>query len=60
MGILRRVRVLLENQQIIEAKIHAKYPTHFEENDRVKVRIDPKVSRCFEYPKEGITTALEM
>jgi len=60
LGILRRVRVLLENQQIIETKIHAKHPIHFEEKEQVKVRIDPHVSRCFEYPKEGIISALEM
>ncbi len=60
LGLLRRVSVLLENQQIIEAKIHAKHPVHFNENDLVKVRIDPAVSRCFAYPKEGIAKALEM
>ena len=60
LGILRRVRILLENQQIIEAKIHAKHPIQFQEHEQVKVRIDPESSRCFEYPKEGIASALEM
>ena len=60
LGLLRRVRVKLENQQIIEAKIHAKHPVHFEENEEVRINIDPSVTRCFDYPKEGIISALEM
>ncbi len=60
LGILRRVRILLENQQIIEAKIHAKHPIYFEEKEPVRIRIDPTASRCFEYPKDGIASALEM
>ncbi|MCE7741448.1 MAG: ABC transporter ATP-binding protein [Candidatus Heimdallarchaeota archaeon] len=60
LGLLRRVRVRLENQQIIEAKIHAKYPIHFNENESVKVGFDSSLSRCFDYPKEGIIAALEM
>ena len=60
LGLFRRVSVLLENQQIIEVKIHAKHPIYFQENEKVKVQVDSKVSRCFAYPKEGITTALEM
>ena len=60
LGLLRRVSVLLENQQIIEAKIHAKHPVHFNENEAVKVRIDPAVSRCFAFPEEGIAKVLEM
>ncbi len=60
MGLLRRVRIRLENQQIIEAKIHAKHPVHFKENEKVKVSIEPESARCFEYPEEGISSALEM
>ncbi len=60
LGILRRIQIRLENQQIIEAKIHAKHPIHFKENERVKVRFDASLSRCFDYPKEGIATVLEM
>ena len=60
MGLLRRVRIRLENQQIIEAKIHAKHPVHFKENESVRISIEPETARCFEYPKEGISSALEM
>ncbi len=60
LGILRRVRVKLENQQIIEVKIHAKYPIHFKENEKIRISIDPNTARCFEFPKEGITSALAM
>ncbi|MHA1407482.1 MAG: ABC transporter ATP-binding protein [Candidatus Heimdallarchaeaceae archaeon] len=60
LGLLRRVRVRLENQQIIEIKIHAKHPVHFSENDKVFITIDPSDARSFEFPKEGILSSLEM
>jgi putative spermidine/putrescine transport system ATP-binding protein len=60
LGLLRRVRIKLENQQIIEAKIHAKHPIHFSENEKVQINIEPSITRCFDYPKEGIVSALEM
>lgn len=60
LGLLRRVRIKLENQQIIEAKIHAKHPIYFKENEKVRVNIEPSITRCFDYPKEGIASALEM
>ncbi|MHA2357300.1 MAG: ABC transporter ATP-binding protein [Candidatus Heimdallarchaeaceae archaeon] len=60
LGLLRRVRIKLDNQQIIEAKIHAKHPIHFEENESVHIVIDPNDARSFDYPDEGILTALEM
>ena len=60
LGLLRRVRIKLDNQQIIEAKIHAKHPVHFKENERVWVIIDPTDARTFDYPLEGISSALEM
>lgn len=60
LGILRRVRVRLNNQQIIEAKIHAKHPYHFQAGEKVFVEIDPHFTRCYRYPKEGIEEALKM
>ncbi len=60
LGLLRRIRIKLENQQIIEAKIHAKHPVQFKENEKVRINIDPSVTRCFDFPKEGIVSALEM
>ncbi|UJG43864.1 MAG: ABC transporter ATP-binding protein [Candidatus Heimdallarchaeum endolithica] len=60
LGLFRRVKVLLKNQQIIEAKIHAKSPIKFKENETVHVIIDPSRTRCFEFPKEGIQKSLEM
>ena len=60
LGLLRRVSVKLENQQIVEVKIHAKHPVRFKENEKVKLAIDPSSTRCFEYPAEGISAALEM
>ena len=60
LGILRRVRIKLENEQIIEAKIHAKHPTRFHQGEKVKVIIRPERTRCFAYPKEGIQEAIRM
>ncbi|MCK4844579.1 MAG: TOBE domain-containing protein, partial [Candidatus Heimdallarchaeota archaeon] len=60
LGLLKRIKIKLENQQIIEAKIHAKNPIHFKEHDNVRVIIDPDSARSFSYPKEGIISALEM
>lgn len=60
LGLLKRIKIKLENQQIIEAKIHAKNPIHFKEHDNVRVIIDPDTARSFSYPKEGIVSALEM
>jgi spermidine/putrescine transport system ATP-binding protein len=60
LGLLRRVRIKLENQQIIEAKIHAKHPVYFKENEKVKISIEPEFARCYEYPKDGIASELEM
>ncbi|MHA1851985.1 MAG: ABC transporter ATP-binding protein [Candidatus Heimdallarchaeaceae archaeon] len=60
LGILRRVRVKLVNQQIIEAKIHAKHPYHFKQGEKVLVNLDPRLTRCYRYPKEGIEEALRM
>ncbi|MHA1346788.1 MAG: ABC transporter ATP-binding protein [Candidatus Heimdallarchaeaceae archaeon] len=60
LGLLRRVRVKLGNQQIVEVKVHAKHPIRFKENEKVKLVIDPSSTRCFEYPKEGVASALEM
>ncbi|MFW9851605.1 MAG: ABC transporter ATP-binding protein [Candidatus Thorarchaeota archaeon] len=60
LGLLRRVRVKLENQQIIEIKIHAKHPVYFKENEQVIITIEPDYARCYEYPKGGIASALEM
>ena len=60
LGLLRRVRIKLENQQIIEAKIHAKHPEYFKENEKVFISIEPTSARCYEYPSGGIASALEM
>ncbi|MCG3219799.1 MAG: ABC transporter ATP-binding protein [Candidatus Heimdallarchaeota archaeon] len=60
LGLLRRVRIKLENQQIIEAKIHPKFPIKYIENEPVKVLIRPSATRCFEYPKEGIQSVIRM
>ena len=60
LGLLRRVRIKLENQQIIEAKIHAKHPVYFKENEKVRISIEPEFARCYEYPKGGMASALEM
>ncbi|MHA1302975.1 MAG: ABC transporter ATP-binding protein [Candidatus Heimdallarchaeaceae archaeon] len=60
LGLYRRVQVRLENQQIVEAKIHAKNSIKFKHNDTVEVVINPSKTRCFKYPKEGIKAALQM
>ncbi len=60
LGLFRRVNVLLENQQIIEAKIHAKYPIKFKPDELVKVIVNPFRTRCFSYPKDGIDAELSM
>lgn len=60
LGLLRRVRIKLENQQIIEAKIHPKYPIKYIENEPVKVLIKPTATRSFEYPEGGIQSVIRM
>jgi ABC-type Fe3+/spermidine/putrescine transport system ATPase subunit len=60
LGLLRRVRIKLENQQIIEAKIHPKFPIKYVENEPVKVLIKPSATRCFRYPEEGIQSVIRM
>ena len=60
LGLLRRVRIKLENQQIIEVKIHPKYPIRYFENEPVKVLIKPAATRSFEYPEEGIQSVIRM
>ncbi len=60
LGLFRRVQVKLENQQIVEVKIHSKDPVRYAPNQSVELVIEPELTRTFPFPKEGIKTALEM
>ncbi len=60
LGLYRRIQVKLENQQIIEAKIHSKNPLQFSIGEKINVKINPYYTRCYHFPEEGLQSALEM
>lgn len=60
LGLYRRIQVKLENQQIIEAKIHSKNPLQFTIGEEIFVKINPYYTRCYSFPEEGLQSALEM